>query len=157
MATIRITPDQDAVVAEVLIDAPPERVFRALTDEGELIRWFTDPSCPVKFWKMDARLGGGYSYRTEKGIAVVNNIDEFECHGEIVEFDPPRLLVYTWVGNWHENKTLRTIVRWELTPVNNGTHVRVTHSGLAQEEVARKDYAGGWSGALVQLKEFAEK
>jgi hypothetical protein len=34
--------------------------------------------------------------------------------------------------------------------------VRVTHSGLAQEEAARKDYAGGWSGALVQLKEFAE-
>jgi uncharacterized protein YndB with AHSA1/START domain len=157
LATIQITPDQDAVVAEIFIAAPAERVFRALTDETELISWFTDASSPVKFWKMDARLGGKYSYRTEKGTVVVNNIDEFECHGEILEFDPPRLLVYTWLGNWHENKALRTTVRWELTATNSGTRVKVTHSGLAQEQAARKDYAGGWSGSLAQLKQFAEQ
>ena len=81
---------------------------------------------------------------------------DFECHGEILEFDPPRLLVYTWIGNWHENKELRTVVRWELTADASGTHVRVTHSGLGQEAVARKDYSNGWPGVLVALKKFTE-
>jgi uncharacterized protein YndB with AHSA1/START domain len=152
-----ITPDNDAVVTEIQIAVPPERVFQALTDERELIRWFNDPSCPVKFWQMDARPGGHYSYATEKGTVVVNGVNEFECHGEILEFDPPRLLVYTWYGNWHVNKSLRTVVRWELTPDAAGTRVKVTHSGLTQEDAARKDYSIGWAGVLDTLKKFTER
>jgi uncharacterized protein YndB with AHSA1/START domain len=49
------------------------------------------------------------------------------------------------------------VVRWELTPTKLGTLVKVTHSGLAQEEAARKDYSGGWPGVLEMLKKFAEK
>jgi uncharacterized protein YndB with AHSA1/START domain len=71
--------------------------------------------------------------------------------------DPPRLLVYTWVANWHDDKSLRTVVRWELTPHRGGTHVKVTHSGLAEEEAAGKDYSGGWPGVVEMLKAFAEK
>jgi uncharacterized protein YndB with AHSA1/START domain len=152
-----ITPDQDSILSEIEIAAPAERVFQALTRGDELSRWFTSPECPAKFWKMDARLGGRYHYATEKGTVVVNNVSEFECSGEILEYDPPRLLVYTWVANWHEDKSRRTVVRWELTPTKTGTHVKVTHSGLAQETIARKDYSGGWPGVLEMLKKFAEK
>lgn len=156
MATATITPDQDAVVGEIEISAPPERVFRALTDSAELMRWFNDTSCPVKFWEMDARRGGRYRYATEKGKVVINGVSEFECHGEILEYDPPRLLVYTWFGNWHDEKTRRTIVRWELTSKGAGTHVKVTHSGLSNEPAARKDYSGGWVGVLENLKKVTE-
>jgi uncharacterized protein YndB with AHSA1/START domain len=156
MAKAIITPDQDAVVSEIEIAAPAERVFQALTKSDELFRWFTSPECPAKFWKMDARLGGHYHYATEKGTVVVNNVSEFECRGEILEYDPPRLLVYTWIANWHGDQSRRTVVRWELTPTNTGTHVKVTHSGLSQEAVARKDYSGGWPGVLDMLKNFAE-
>ncbi len=151
-----IAADNDAVVTEIQIAAPPERVFQALTDERELSRWFNNPNCPVKFWQMDARAGGRYGYATEKGSVVVNNVSDFECHGEILEFDPPRLLVYTWIGNWHENKELRTVVRWDLTPDASGTHVRVTHRGLAQETAARKHYSNVWPGVLNALKKFTE-
>jgi len=151
-----VTPDQDAVISEIEIAAPAERVFRALTDSGELVRWFTDASCPVKFWQMDARLGGGYSYATEKSNFVVNGVSEFKCHGEIVDIDPPRLLVYTWFGNWHLAPEKKTTVRWELTPTASGTHVKVTHSGLAQDPEARKDYSSGWVGVVEKLKGFAE-
>ena len=158
MPKAHITPDQDAVVSEIEIVAPPERVFQALTDEAQLVRWFNDTACPVKVWKMEPRRGGRYHYATEKSATVVvNGVNEFLCEGEILEFDPPRLLVYTWVGNWHLDKRLKTTVRWELTPVGGGTHVKVTHSGLATEDVARKDYSGGWLGVLTNLKSFAEK
>lgn len=146
----------DALVTEIEIAAPPDRVFKALTDPGELGRWFTNPECPVKTWEMDARTGGHYRYATQKGTVIVNEVTEFECHGEILEIDPPRLLVYSWIANWHLNRSLRTIVRWELTPIAGGTRVVVTHSGLASEKVARKDYSGGWPGVLEMLKKFAE-
>jgi uncharacterized protein YndB with AHSA1/START domain len=157
MPEATIAANLDAIVTEIEIAAPPERVFHALTDAGELIRWFNDAGCPVKVWEMDPRPGGKYMYATEKGRVVVNGISEFECHGEILEFAPPRLLVYTWIGNWHIDKQARTIVRWELTATPGGTHVKVTHSGLAQEAAARKDYTSGWPGALRQLKTFAEQ
>ena len=147
----------DAVTTEIEIGAPAERVFRALTTSDELMRWFTNPTCPAKVWEMDARVGGRYGYQSAKGTVVVNGVDQFECHGEILEMDPPRLLVYTWVANWHDDKNLCTVVRWELTPHRGGTHVKVTHSGLASEDVARKDYSGGWPGVIEMLKAFVEK
>jgi uncharacterized protein YndB with AHSA1/START domain len=152
-----INSDKDSIVGEIEIAAPPERVFQALTTAEELARWFGDSSCPVKLWEMDARSGGRYRYVTEEGTVVVNSVSEFECHGEIMEIDPPRLLVYSWIANWHEDKNLRTVVRWELTPIAGGTHVKVVHSGLAHEDAARKDYGGGWPGVLDMLKKFVEK
>jgi len=155
--TERVTmPDQDTLATEIDIAAPPGRVFAALTDSGELIQWFTDAACPVKFWKMNARKGGTYSYATAKANFEINGVSEFECHGEILEYDPPRLLVYTWIANWHLDNQHATVVRWELTATANGTHVKVTHSGLAHEPAAREDYRGGWVGVVEKLKTFAE-
>ena len=156
MPTTIITPDQDSIVTQIEIAAPPERVFQALTDAQQLKRWFGSPECPAKVWEMDAGPGGHYRYVTEKGAVVVNNVSQFECHGEIVEYDPPRVLAYTWIANWHDDLTRRTIVRWELTPKSTGTLVKVTHSGLTQLPIARRDYTGGWPGVLEMLKKFAE-
>ena len=156
MTTTIITPDQDAIISEIDIAAPPDRVFQALTTSAELKRWFTSPDCPAKSWAMDPRPGGRYAYATEAGSVVVNRVREFECHGEILEFDPPRLLAYTWLANWHDDVARRTVVRWELTPTKAGTHVKVQHSGLAQEGAARKDYSNGWPGVVEMLKKFVE-
>jgi uncharacterized protein YndB with AHSA1/START domain len=80
------------------------------------------------------------------------------CHeGEILELDPPRLLVYTWLANFHNDLNHRSIVRWELTPTKTGTHVKLTHSGLASEPLSSQDYAGGWPGVLEELKTYLEK
>jgi uncharacterized protein YndB with AHSA1/START domain len=157
MSTTTVSPDQDAVVSEIEIAAPPGRVFQALTNAAELKRWFTSPECPVKFWEMDARVGGQYRYATEKGSIVVNNVSEFKCQGKIVEYDPPRVLAYTWIANWHDDVARHTIVRWELTPKSGGTHVKVTHSGLSTMPIARKDYSGGWPGVVEMLKKFVER
>ena len=105
---------------------------------------------------MDPRPGGKWRFGTKKTKLNVNGMNQFLCEGEVHEFYPPRLLAYTWVANWHDDKTRSTLVRWELTPTKTGTHVKVTHSGLAQEAVARKDYSGGWPGVVQMLKRFVE-
>jgi uncharacterized protein YndB with AHSA1/START domain len=151
-----LTPDQDAVVSEIEIAASPARVFAALTDADQLARWFSGGACAAKFWRMDPRLGGSYSYTTNPSGIPTNDASESNCHGEIIEFDPPRLLAYTWFGSWHLDSLLRTVVRWELTPTSAGTRVTVTHAGLAQDPASRKGYSGGWSGVLEHLQQFAE-
>jgi uncharacterized protein YndB with AHSA1/START domain len=108
------------------------------------------PSSPGRWTR------GRYRYATEKGSIVVNNVSEFECHGEILEYDPPRVLVYTWIANWHDDVKRSTVVRWELTPKAGGTLVKVTHSGLTHLPIARKDYTGGWPGVVESLKKFVE-
>lgn len=148
--------DLDTLVSEIDIAAPPERIFQALTTASELQRWFTNPECPAKTWEMDARLDGAYRFTTDKGSVQINGIREFVCHGHITEFDPPRVLAYTWYANWHDDSTRQTLVRWELTEQGSGTHVKVTHSGLSNLPIARKDYSDGWPGVIEMLKKFVE-
>jgi len=159
MPKASITPEQDAVTAEVEIAAPPERVFQALTDPAQARQWLSGPGFELKIWEMDARLGGKWRFlcRESGGHAEKYNVDEFDHCGEILEIDPPRLLVYTWITNFHDDPSRKTVVRWELTPTATGTHLKVTHSGLAQEPKARGDYAQGWPGFLEAVKNYAEK
>src|SRR5258708_40220624 len=91
-----VTPDQDAVISEIEIMAPAGRVFQALTDTDQLARWFTNESCPVKFWKMDARLGGGDSCARENSKIAGKGGREVRCQGESFWVDPPRLFVFKW-------------------------------------------------------------
>ncbi len=155
MTTTNVT--EDSVLAEIHIAAPPERVFQAITRPEELLRWFTDPSCPAKVWQMDARKGGRWKFASAAAAKPMNGVIEFRSGGEILEIDPPRLLVYSWHANWHDDPSLPAVVRWELQPTKDGTHVKVIHSNLSSEKQARGDYAGGWVGVLDSLKTFTEQ
>jgi uncharacterized protein YndB with AHSA1/START domain len=156
MATATITADQDAVVSEIEIAAPPTRVFQALIDPRQVMRWWTSDQCQIESFDFDPKRGGRWSYDTKQSKLSVNGVSKFHCDGEVLEFDPPRVLSYTWVANWHEDRAQRTVVRWELTATDNGTRVKITHSGLAKLPLARKDYSGGWPGVVQSLKKFLE-
>ncbi len=151
-----VSPDNDAVVTETHIAAPPERVFQALIDPKQVMRWWTSEQCQIDAFSMEARAGGRWQYDTGQSAMNVNGVSKFHCEGEVLEYDPPRMLTYTWIANWHDDKKRRTVVRWELSAAGNGTKVKVTHSGLAQENTARRDYSGGWPGVVEQLKKFVE-
>jgi uncharacterized protein YndB with AHSA1/START domain len=157
MASTLVTADQDAVVSEIHIAAPPACVFQALIDPKQVMQWWTSDVCKIESFSMDARAGGRWSYDTGQSSLNVNGVTKFRCDGEVLEYDPPRTLAYTWIANWHDDKSRRTVVRWELTPKAGGTQVKITHSGLAQEATARRDYSGGWTGVVEQLKKFVEK
>ena len=80
----------------VRINAPREHVFKLLSDPKEMKRWEPITS-------FEARVGGRYQFEKGEWIAV----------GEIIEYDPPRAIAYTW--DW-KNSPLgsRTVVRYEL-------------------------------------------
>ena len=157
MAKAIITPDQDAVISEIEIAAPPERIFQALVDSAQVLQWWTGEDCQIESFSLEPRKGGRWAYDTKPTKLDINGVSKFHCDGEVLEYDPPRVLSYTWTANWHDRPAQRTVVRWELAASKGGTLVRVTHSGLAQLPVARKDYSGGWPGVLQDLKKFVEK
>jgi uncharacterized protein YndB with AHSA1/START domain len=157
MATATTTADQDAVVSEIHIAAPPDRVFQALIDPKQVMRWWTSEQCEIESFSMEPKRGGRWTYDTKQSTLKVNGVTKFHSDGEVLEYDPPRRLAYTWIANWHQDKSRRTVVRWELTPKSGGTQVKVTHSGLANLPIARKDYSGGWPGVVAQLKKFVEQ
>lgn len=150
----RITADNDAVISEIEIAAPPERVFQALIQRDQALQWGAGEAFEVTEWEMDVRRGGKWRFvsreRASGGKAYVH-------HGEIIEIDPPRLLEYSWFANWHPDPSHRTVVRWELAPTKTGTHLKVTHSALAPLAGAAQGYGQGWPGLLQQIKTFVEK
>jgi uncharacterized protein YndB with AHSA1/START domain len=157
MASSMITPDQDSVVTEIEIGAPPERVFQALISREQALQWGGNQLFELTAWEMEARPGGKWRFISkERRPSGAYSVSEFVHHGEVVEIDPPHLLVYTWFANWHEPPSRKTVVRWELTPTPTGTRVKVTHSGLAALPGAAKGYNEGWPGLLHSIKRYLE-
>jgi uncharacterized protein YndB with AHSA1/START domain len=154
MATANITLDQDAIVSEIQIAAPPEPVFQALIDPKQAMEWWRNDTVSIERFELEPRVGGRFGYETKE---TVNGATKFHVEGEVVEYDPPRRLAYTWIVNLHEDKSRRTVVRWELTPVGGGTLVKLTHSGLAQEHAARRGYSTGWPDLIDRLRKFVER
>ncbi len=158
MASTRITPDRDAVVSEIEIAAPPERVFQALINRDQALAWGNNDAFEITHWEMDARPGGKWRFVSkEKSGKNPPGFNGFDHHGEVLEVDPPRVLACSWFASWHENPEHRTLVRWDLTPTTTGTRVKLTHSGLSQLSGACEGYSQGWPGLLQGLKNFVEK
>lgn len=162
MTTVTTTPDQDAVVAEIHIAAPPARVFQALIDREQALQWVKNDAYDTVVWDFDARPGGRWHWVVRENDpaakhAATYKVSEFDHWGEVLEIDPPRLLAYTWFTNFHDPPSIRTVVRWELSPVDGGTHLKVTHSGLAKLPKARADYSQGWPGLLQAIRDFVTK
>jgi len=159
VATTRITPDQDAVVSEIEIAAPRERVFRALVDRDEVLKWGASETHEIAVWSIDARPGGKWRFVSKDKVAKSPDGSPrvYEHDGEVLEIDPPRLLVHTWLANFHEIPSHKTVVRWELTAIPTGTRLKVTHSGLAQLPSSRAAYSQGWGGLIEAIKKYLEK
>jgi len=150
MPATSLTPDGDAVVGEILIAAPPERIFQALTDPAQLMQWWGQKGMFLsKDWKTDVRVGGEW-----RGEAEMRGCT-FWIKGEYVEIDPPRLLVFTWVSNMPGETP--SLVRIELHTEGSGTRLKLRHSGLAANEAARVNYQGMWPALLSWVAGFVEK
>ena len=143
--------NRDAVVIEIEIDAPPERVFRALTDAKELEVWWKEESITPHPWALQPHLGGHW-----KTGGSSKSLGSWETWGEIVEFDPPRVLAMTWHERLDKSRPFgETIVKYELEPIPSGTRLRLTHSGFASYQAAFEDYSKGWTPVLELLRSYS--
>jgi uncharacterized protein YndB with AHSA1/START domain len=140
---------QDIVVDEIFPHAP-ETIWKALTT-GELIaRWLmpADGFEPVE--------GNRFTYKTTPAGAWDGTI-----HCEILEVVPNQRLVYSWQGGHEANvgygSRLETVVSWTLVRADNGTRVRVVHSGfvLPRNDTAYRNMSDGWTKVIRNLNAVA--
>ena len=154
MASSGSASDADAVVSEIHIAAPPERVFQALVDPAHVPEWWGQSGVyRCTSFASDLRPGGKW-----RSAGLGPDGSPFEVSGQYVEIDRPHLLVYTWIASWTGD--VQTMVRWELEPTATGTLVRIRHSGLAAHPELGRSYSGwprmlGWLRAFLELGETA--
>jgi uncharacterized protein YndB with AHSA1/START domain len=141
--------DQEEIVSEIYIASGPERVFQALVDPMQVPQWWgQDGIYRCTHFISDVRIGGMW-----RSSGVGPDGRDFVVLGEYLEVDPPHLLVHTWVASW--TGTAKTVVRWELLPMNQGTLVRIRHSGLSAYPDIAQSYRG-WPRMLSWLQAFIE-
>jgi uncharacterized protein YndB with AHSA1/START domain len=142
--------NRDAVVIDIEIEAPPERVFCALTEAKELALWWREESITPEPWEFEARLGGRW-----KTGGNSKSLGSWETWGEIVEFEPPRVLAMTWHERLDKPRPFgETIVKYELESIPSGTRLRLTHSGFAGYQAAFQDYSKGWIPVMALLRGY---
>ena len=156
MALPQQTPDSDEIVSEIRIAAPPDRVFQALVDPLQVVQWWGQAGiyrCTA--FESDLRVGG-----TWRSIGVDGSGRQFEITGKYLEVDPPRRLSSTWLATW--TGKVETRVQWELEPAEQGTLVRIRHSGFAAHPEIAQSYRGwprmlGWLQSLLERGETVEQ
>ena len=142
------------IVKEIVIRAPAARVFDALSDPQKRLQWWrSEGRFEARQMQSDLRVGGAWSMR---GTAHGGSTGErpFTIRGEYRTVDPPRILEFTWIADWHENEP-QMVVRFDLTEKDGHTTLRLTHRGFAHPQT-REQYQG-WPWLLKMLQGYCEQ
>ncbi len=134
------TTETRSVVVERDLAAPPEKLWRALTEPHLIAEWLmqTDfaPTVGHQF-KLTGDWGG-----------------VLDC--EVLEVEPHRTLSYTWnYAHADPAYDLRSTVTFTLTPTPTGTHLRMEQSGFRPDQ--KQAYGGaiaGWPQFLSKLEDL---
>ena len=141
----RIAPD--AIRLERLLDAPPETVWRYLTEAKLREQWFMGGT--------DATGVGDFELLVDHDKLSSETVpypDSYECfkgrvfEEKVLRFDPPRLLETTFQGGKGGNVT------YELFPEGGKTRLVLTHSNITSP-TGFQDFGGGWTSHLAVLQE----
>ncbi|MGN6741731.1 MAG: ArsR/SmtB family transcription factor, partial [Amnibacterium sp.] len=148
----RSTMNETDFVYTTYIEAPPELVWRALTD----------PAFTRRYWGMEFETdwtpGSAFSVlHSDRGIRVADD------RMVVKEYDPYTRLSYTWQGYSKEladsigfsddmreraEAEERSTVTYELTPNGKETRLTVTHAGFRPGSVVLPDISRGWPMVL---------
>ena len=137
----------DTIRLERLLDAPPETVWRYLTQADLRREWFMGGS--------DARPDSEFELIVDHDNLSTDDVPYPEDYAaakgkryidKVLRFDPPRLLETTFAGG------NQGVVTYELLPEGGRTRLVLTHSGIASGTGAQ-DFGSGWNSHLTVLEE----
>jgi uncharacterized protein YndB with AHSA1/START domain len=129
-----------------VLQASPERVYRAWTTPEELTRWHAPAGMTCYLAEVDLRVGGRYriGMRDPSGV-------EHVVGGTYRIVDPPRRLSYSWAFETVEARDNgETVVTIECIPNGTGTELVLTHEGFLSED-ARASHEQGWTQIFERI------
>ena len=150
MTDAALKPDTQEIVIDEVFPHAPETIWKTLTTAELMGRWLMVPTgfAPVE--------GNRFTYRTTPAGAWDGTI-----HCEVLEVKPNERLVYSWKGG-HEGNSgygspLDTVVAFTLAKVENGTRLRLVHSGFVtpKNDSAYEKMSGGWKKVVRDIGAIA--
>jgi uncharacterized protein YndB with AHSA1/START domain len=135
----------DTIELTKRIQAPPETVFRALTDAGELTKWFPSSA------ESDPRPGGAFTYKYEFDDSSKNHV----MTNKYEDVTPSRRVSYPW-----KTPHGMTHVEFTLESRDGETELRLVHSGWRESDdwqQSKEMHREGWGFFLDNLKSYLER
>lgn len=128
------------------LPAPPTRVFRALTESGELARWWGPEGFSSPGMDFDPRVGGSYRITMQPPEG-----EAFHLTGEFLEVDPPLRLAYTFAWDPPDPDDRETVARLSLEDLGDSTEVTLEQSGFATDDRLAL-HRDGWTESFDRLE-----
>ncbi len=138
---------QDKIEREIIINAPKERVYAAITNPDQIVSWFPD--------SIEGTLKEG-----EQPLFVFNGHGKSQTYIEAMQ--PYEYFAYRWIPGGSDFKgDVRTIpntlVEFRIEEVNGISKVTMIESGFASlpTEVAEESFKqndGGWNFMLDRFE-----
>jgi uncharacterized protein YndB with AHSA1/START domain len=121
-----------SVVVERTFPYPPEKIWRALTQQQLIGEWLMKSD-------FEPVVDRDFTFSADWG----------EVGGRVLTVQPHESLSYTWTAYG-----LESVVTWTLTPAGTGTVVRVEQSGfLPSQRQAYNGAKAGWPRFFAALEE----
>ena len=136
------------LIVDRAIDAPASRIWKALTDNGQLKQWY------FQLEGFEPRVGFEFSFNGQGSKG-----EHYKHNCRITAVEPEKKLSYTWAYDGYEGSSE---VTFNLFPDGEKTLVQITHTGLETFrqnglDFAAESFAKGWNHILgISLKEFVE-
>jgi uncharacterized protein YndB with AHSA1/START domain len=127
------------IIVELLLNAPVQKVWKALTNRDEMKIWYFD----LKEFKPEK----GFRFSFTGGPSPEKQYLHL-C--EITEVIPEKKLSHTWRYDGYPGISFLT---FELTPQGNKTLLKLTHKDLGtfpqdNPDFARKNFVEGWNSII---------
>lgn len=125
-------------------EVPPERVFAALTEPGEIVKWFADRA------EVSPKKGGSFRLTWKAGYTM---------RGKVKAYDPPRKLHLTWIDRFEGGKAFETEARFTFAKKGKGTQLTLNHRGFKPGKKWVSLYGSiqsGWAYYLTNLRSVLE-
>lgn len=145
MAT-ETTADARTLVATIVIQATPDRIWQAVTDPEQSSRWFFGG-----FVRSNWQVGTAIEWVDAQGCSLIA--------GEITAVEPGVRLAHTFSATWSPETAADPVsnYEWMLLPMGEGlTRVTVTHTNVPTGTPTAEQVEGGTSLVLSSLKTFVE-
>ena len=144
----------DRIEKTIVMDAPVERVWKALTDQDEFGAWFK------------VKLDQPFTVDSEStGMMTYPGYEHVPWKARVTAMDEPRLFAFRW-PHMDENQQVRedwpwTLVEFRLEPDGDGTRLIATESGFDALPAERRAEAfrmneGGWTEQMGNIKAHVE-
>ena len=129
-------------VIERTLNAPVEKVWRAITDRDEMKKWYFDLDA------FQAKPGFQFKFPGQG-----NTGEQYMHLCEIKEVIPGQKLSYSWEYEGMEGSSL---VTFELFPEGEKTKIKLTHAGLEtfpenNPDFAKASFSAGWTELIGKL------